>query len=564
MKQLSRILVIVALVVTLVPAVPAEADSWPPTTPHFALPVTRLGGADRYVTSVAIARAAFPGWAGVHHVIVASGDTAALADPLSSGSLCWAYDAPLLLVSSRSVPKPVATAIAQIASLDPTVTITIVGGTHTVPAARLARLRALAPSARIERPWPRGDRYALAASIAARVKRVAGETSRTIPGAVFIANGADPGTFSDALSASAVSANSGIPVLLTRKSVLPYSTRLALGHFASAERIVVGGAASVSTRVAALAHFTARWGSSQRYATSAIVARNAANRGWGGSSAAVLFAAVPDALCGASLAGRTHSAALFASSPRLLAPTGGFLASPPATLTAAYLLGGSGTLSGSVAREVSGAPGIPLIFGPRPYEGKTGHAYGAAGSNTTTVTLTLNGIAVARRAVKPYGAFDFGKIAIPSKGVMVRVVASNPATATTTAARRVKRVTYPYPTVILIVKHEFKLYWVKNNELVHVYPIAIGRASMETPAPSTWKVLAKYITDPSGVYGPRKMRLFRLRNGRYVYTAYGIHGTNQPWVIGTKASHGCIRLYNSDILKLWPQVPLGTMVVIKP
>jgi lipoprotein-anchoring transpeptidase ErfK/SrfK len=63
------------------------------------------------------------------------------------------------------------------------------------------------------------------------------------------------------------------------------------------------------------------------------------------------------------------------------------------------------------------------------------------------------------------------------------------------------------------------------------------------------------------------MRLFRrygsAGNYRYSYTAYGIHGTNQEWVIGTKASHGCIRLYNKDIMELFPRVPLGTMVVTR-
>jgi lipoprotein-anchoring transpeptidase ErfK/SrfK len=63
------------------------------------------------------------------------------------------------------------------------------------------------------------------------------------------------------------------------------------------------------------------------------------------------------------------------------------------------------------------------------------------------------------------------------------------------------------------------------------------------------------------------MRMFRRvgKRGRYryVYTKYGIHGTNQPWVIGTQASHGCIRMYNRDVLQLWPQVRIGTFVVTR-
>ena len=37
----------------------------------------------------------------------------------------------------------------------------------------------------------------------------------------------------------------------------------------------------------------------------------------------------------------------------------------------------------------------------------------------------------------------------------------------------------------------------------------------------------------------------------------------KPWVIGTMASHGCIRMYNKDVLELWPQVPFGTMVITR-
>jgi len=117
----------------------------------------------------------------------------------------------------------------------------------------------------------------------------------------------------------------------------------------------------------------------------------------------------------------------------------------------------------------------------------------------------------------------------------------------------------------VIDKSEYRLYWVKNQQLIKSYKIAHGRHNW-TPV-ATWKILAKYKTSPKGIYGPRKMRMFRRvgRSGhyRYVFTAYGIHGTNQPWVIGTQASHGCIRMYNRDVLELWPQVRLGTYVVTR-
>jgi lipoprotein-anchoring transpeptidase ErfK/SrfK len=43
----------------------------------------------------------------------------------------------------------------------------------------------------------------------------------------------------------------------------------------------------------------------------------------------------------------------------------------------------------------------------------------------------------------------------------------------------------------------------------------------------------------------------------------GIHGTDEPQVIPGRISHGCIRLRNSDILKLARLMPVGTRVVVE-
>ena len=43
----------------------------------------------------------------------------------------------------------------------------------------------------------------------------------------------------------------------------------------------------------------------------------------------------------------------------------------------------------------------------------------------------------------------------------------------------------------------------------------------------------------------------------------GIHGTAEEWSIGSRASHGCIRMHVSDVIDLYPRVPLGTPVLIR-
>ena len=43
---------------------------------------------------------------------------------------------------------------------------------------------------------------------------------------------------------------------------------------------------------------------------------------------------------------------------------------------------------------------------------------------------------------------------------------------------------------------------------------------------------------------------------------YAIHGTNTPGTIGHFVSHGCIRMYNADILDLYARTRVGTEVIV--
>jgi lipoprotein-anchoring transpeptidase ErfK/SrfK len=60
--------------------------------------------------------------------------------------------------------------------------------------------------------------------------------------------------------------------------------------------------------------------------------------------------------------------------------------------------------------------------------------------------------------------------------------------------------------------------------------------------------------------GPRALYLYR--DGRD--TLYRLHGTVEPWTIGTMASSGCVRLLNQDIIDLHRRVPVGAKVVVLP
>jgi len=62
----------------------------------------------------------------------------------------------------------------------------------------------------------------------------------------------------------------------------------------------------------------------------------------------------------------------------------------------------------------------------------------------------------------------------------------------------------------------------------------------------------------SNPLGPRALYLYR--NGQDTF--YRLHGTVEPWTIGTMVSSGCIRLINQDIMDLYRRVAIGTKVVV--
>jgi lipoprotein-anchoring transpeptidase ErfK/SrfK/putative cell wall-binding protein len=561
MYRMPRLLLVLALSACLVSvSAPATAVTWPAGTHRIALQVTRLEGPNRYETAVAVARAGWPGWADVDHVIVASGEDRAFADPLVAGSLCWAYDAPLLLVRYGDVPAAVRAALREIKAANGTVKVTVVGGTASVSTSVTGQMAAILGPGSVEQPWDGGDRYSTAAGVAARVSQVARETSRTVPARAFVANGTDDFGFVDAAALSAVSARTGVPVLLTRTDTLPDATRRRLASLPAGDVIVAGSAAAVSEAVYAASGSTDRWEGPNRYATAAAIAAGARSRGWLTGTVVGIAGSIPDALAGASLLGRLGGPVLHTRSDALPRETAYYLSAQTGVLTQARIFGSTATIAADVAAELGGSPTRPRVMSPTgTYVAKKARYTVSTGINTSEVRLYFGSTLVSSQPARSYATVDFGVRSAPADGVTVRVVAVNPDGRQSAYSKATRRLVYPAADSIVVDKSEFRLYLVKGDVLVKDYPVAIGAVGAETP-PAMWKINAKYYTYPLGAYGPRKMRLYRQVGSSYVYTAYNVHGTNQPWTIGTKASAGCVRLYNEDILDLFPRVPLGMLV----
>lgn len=131
---------------------------------------------------------------------------------------------------------------------------------------------------------------------------------------------------------------------------------------------------------------------------------------------------------------------------------------------------------------------------------------------------------------------------------------------------------------IVINLPEKRLYcFIESNGLktVCTFPIGIGDGSTETPlgdfeivsktANPSWHVppsIRKERPDlpqivPPGKDNPLGSHAIRLSSGGIL-----IHGTNRPWAVGRRLTHGCIRLYPEDIPQLFNLVQVGTKVKI--
>jgi hypothetical protein len=131
-----------------------------------------------------------------------------------------------------------------------------------------------------------------------------------------------------------------------------------------------------------------------------------------------------------------------------------------------------------------------------------------------------------------------------------------------------------YGTIVTIDRGNFKLRLFKNLKLSKTYGIAVGMPAYPTPtgrysiankavnpawtAPnSPWAGAYANETVPGGsAENPLKARWMGIVNG------VGIHGTGAEGSIGSRASHGCIRMRVADVIDLYPRVPVGTPVLI--
>jgi hypothetical protein len=136
------------------------------------------------------------------------------------------------------------------------------------------------------------------------------------------------------------------------------------------------------------------------------------------------------------------------------------------------------------------------------------------------------------------------------------------------------------PAQLLLRLGERRLYLVDDDPKTPVesFPVAIGRQGWETPVgqfhieemvehpdflkldPAVPGRVIKRI--PPGPANPLGERWIGFAHGEG--WTIGIHGTPNPELLGQAVSHGCVRMRNEDVLRIYGRVQLGTTVVVEP
>jgi putative cell wall-binding protein len=345
--------------VAMFTAGPALADSSGattacPATSSGTKPVCRLAGGDRVATAASISKQEFPQDGSAKAVIL----TAAydFPDAMTAGPLGKLYSAPVLLTAPGALSSTTLSEIRRVLPPPPSGT----NGTATTGCATSGPSQ---PAAATDTVYVIGGYGAIAQAVDQQLEqngynvvRIAGRdrfaTSVAVadcegdPNTVFLATG---DIFADALSAGPAATEKQGTVLLTNRGTMPPSVDAYLQARANPTVWAVGQAAVNAAKSANVNAQPIVGG--DRFATSALVASD-----FFPTPALVGVATgynFPDALAGGAFMGVENGPVLLTSPDSLASAAGTYLGQQHASITGAFLFGGTGSLSERVADQVS-------------------------------------------------------------------------------------------------------------------------------------------------------------------------------------------------------------------
>ena len=131
------------------------------------------------------------------------------------------------------------------------------------------------------------------------------------------------------------------------------------------------------------------------------------------------------------------------------------------------------------------------------------------------------------------------------------------------------------PGQLIVSFGDRRLFYVQSRGRAISYPIAVPREQSRwsgttsvslkrtnppwTPTPTMRR---ENPTLPTYVPGGHPRNPLGVRALYLGSSSYRIHGTDAPWTIGQAVSKGCIRMYNEDVLDLYPRVNVGSRVTV--
>lgn len=292
--------------------------------------MTRLSGNDRFQTSIDISNEGWP--IGSDAIVLARGDS--FPDALAGATLAAAYDAPILLTDSASLPAEIQ---SEIERLSPS-KVFILGGQGAISPSIETLLKKSYEVVRLGG----NDRYETAVSIATYLN-----TNNLLKTDKAVISYGE--NFPDALAISSWAANKGVPILLSDTNSLPTSTADCLTDMKVASTIIAGGDGVISPGVASKLPSPTRYGGTDRYETAIKI-----TAGLGTSTDKIFIATgenFPDALAGSALAARTGSAIILVdvSVPSAVSQ---FLSTKSGTVNSVVVLGGTGVVLPSVSNSL--------------------------------------------------------------------------------------------------------------------------------------------------------------------------------------------------------------------
>lgn len=124
---------------------------------------------------------------------------------------------------------------------------------------------------------------------------------------------------------------------------------------------------------------------------------------------------------------------------------------------------------------------------------------------------------------------------------------------------------YRVRTLLVVSRRRLRATLYEGGRRIWRAAVGIGKPSTPTPAGRFWIREKFRVRDPDGLYGP-------VAFGTSDYSVLsdwpgggiiGIHGTNEPFLVPGRPSHGCIRVRNKDVRRLWRLMPIGTPLLIR-